>query len=54
MRSGQSGKRGKDPFACEFERVKRAVKAGRLEEAFQLLKEMEQKSLFPMDRRYEL
>ncbi len=24
MRSGQSGKRGKDPFACEFEHVKRA------------------------------
>ena len=54
MRSGQSGRHGKDPFACEFERVKRTVKAGRLEEAFQLLQEMEQKSLFPMDRRYEL
>ena len=54
MRSGQSGKRGKDLFECEFQRVVRVIKAGRLEAAFQVLQKMEQESLFPEERCYEL
>lgn len=54
MRSGQSGKRGKDPFECAFQRVESVIKEGRLEAAFQVLQKMEQGSLFPEERCYEL
>ena len=54
MRSGQSGKRGKDSFEHKFERVKREIKAGRLEGALRLLQKIEQEEILPEQRCYEL
>ena len=54
MRSGRSGKRGKNRFERAFKRVKAEIKGGRLEAAARLLQEMDREALFPADRCYEL
>lgn len=53
MRSGQSGKRGKDSFEHKLERAKREIKAGRLEGALRLLQKIEQEEILPEQRCYE-
>ena len=55
MRSRRSGKRSRDPFERELERVKRSIAADQFEKALCLLQRMEEQAgLFPEERLFEL
>ena len=54
MPSGQSGRAKTKAFQQAYRRVKRELGAGHLGKGLNLLREMEQESLFPAERRWEL